>query len=69
MTPQDLIGWRKALGGRRFLMFMGAHVINTALFVHGTLSEQGYLITFASTVGAYLAAAGWQKHVEAKKDV
>lgn len=50
-------------------MFMGAHVINTALFVHGTLSEQGYLITFASTVGAYLAAAGWQKHVEAKKDV
>lgn len=55
-----------AAGGRRFIMCMGAHFINTALLITHYLSESGYLSTFALTVGAYLAAAGWQKHVEAK---
>lgn len=66
MSPSQLVEWRNALGGRRFLMCMGAHFINTALFVVHFLSEQGYLTTFAATVGMYLGAAGWQKHIEAK---
>jgi hypothetical protein len=66
VTAANVQAWREALGGRRFLMCMGAHFINTALFVWGPLSEQGYLTTFAGTVAAYLAVAGWQKHVEAK---
>jgi hypothetical protein len=56
-----------ALGGRRFLLTIGANTVNTILFWPvGALSEQGYLTTFAATVAAYLASAGWQKHVEAK---
>ena len=66
MTPQQVQAWREALGGRRFLMCMGAHFINTALFVWGPLDQSGYLTTFGGTVAAYLAVAGWQKHVEAK---
>lgn len=66
MRPETLQTWIAAAGGRRFLMCMGAHFINTALFVWGPLTEQGYLYTFGGTVASYLAVAGWQKHMEAK---
>lgn len=66
MTPQNFTAWREALGGRRFILSIGASIVNTGLFVAHILSEQGYLTTFAATIGAYLAVAGWQKHVEAK---
>lgn len=66
MTPATVQRWREAIGGRRFLMCMGAHGVNTTLFVVGLLSEQGYLTTFGLTVGSYLAATGWQKHIESR---
>jgi hypothetical protein len=66
MTPAALREWLSAAGGRRFIMCMGAHFINTALFATHFLSESGYLTTFGGTVAAYLAAAGWQKHMELK---
>lgn len=66
MRFQALRDFIAAAGGRRFIMCMGAHFINTALLLAQRLSESGYLSTFALTVGAYLAATGWQKHMEAK---
>lgn len=66
VKPSDLAAWREAAGGRRFLMCMGASLVNTGLFACGPLSEQGYLTAFGLTVGAYLAAAGWQKHMQAR---
>jgi hypothetical protein len=45
---------------------MGAHFVNTVLLACHLLSENGYLITFNGTIAVYLAASGWQKHVESK---
>lgn len=66
MKPSQVIEWREALGGRRFLMCMGAALVNTALFAFGLLSEGGYMGAFGMTVGAYLTATGWQQHVETR---
>lgn len=66
MNPDTAFRWRSALGGRRFLLCMGASLVNSALFAVQLLSEQGYLTTFGLTVGSYLAASGWQKHVETR---
>lgn len=48
--------WIYGLGGRRFIMAMGAHFVNTALFVFKILSENGYIILFGMTIGTYLGA-------------
>lgn len=64
MTPAQFTEWREACGGRRFLMTMGANGVNTLLFACGRLSEQGYLTTFAATVGAYLLARHMQERVD-----
>lgn len=37
-------------------MTMGAGITNTALFVFGLLTENGYITLTGMTVGAYLAA-------------
>lgn len=66
MIPQQFCAWREAFGGRRFLMTMGASAVNTLLLVYGKLSESAYLTTFLATIGAYLAAVGYQKHTEVK---
>jgi hypothetical protein len=60
--PSIITRWREALGGRRYLMCMGASLVNTLLFAFGILSEMGYLVIFHATVGAYLVA----RHAEAK---
>jgi len=62
ITPAALIEWREAVGGRRYIMCMGAAFVNTILFGAGILSESGYLATFAATVGSYLGA----RYLEAK---
>lgn len=56
MTPEIVAAWMTALGGRRFLMTMGAASVNTVLFVCHTLSENGYLMAFYATIGAYIGA-------------
>lgn len=68
MTPALFTEWREAAGGRRFLLTLGAQIINTGLFMLSMLSEQGYLTTFTATVGMYLVANGWQRHQEAKSN-
>jgi len=64
VTPASFTAWRDALGGRRFLMSMGAHLVNTLLFLHGVLSESGYLMTFGSTVAVYVGANVTQRFIE-----
>lgn len=66
MKPEELRTWISAAGGRRFLMCMGAHAVNTALFVFGVMSENGYLMTFGGTVAAYIGASTYQKSQEIK---
>jgi hypothetical protein len=64
MKPADVDAWVHALGGRKFLLVIGANAINTVLFACHTLSEAGYLTTFGSTVAAYLVTNHMQKRLE-----
>jgi hypothetical protein len=68
VTPSAIVAWREALGGRKFLMCMGASFVNTLLFTVDVLSEAGYLMTFSGTVAAYLAADVGQRYMERKND-
>lgn len=68
MTPEQLRAWIAAAGGRRFLMCMGAHVINTLLLWFEKLTEGGYVTTFMGTVAVYVAASTYQKSKELKSD-
>lgn len=59
MTPQRLTDWREALGGRRFLLTLGAGIVNTALLVTAFITENVYAqLTFA-TVAVYIAGRAY----------
>jgi hypothetical protein len=68
MRQHDVREWVAALGGRRFLMCMGAHIINTLLLVFERLSEGGYITAFMGTVAVYVAANTYQKQQELRSD-
>lgn len=67
MNPETVSAWIAALGGRRYLMCMGASLVNSGLFAAQILSEAGYLTTFMATVGAYITASGIQKYTEGRQ--
>lgn len=60
--------WLQLAGGRRFVMTMGAGIVNTALFAVGIMTEGGYITLTLATVGAYLTANGVQRYQELKSD-
>lgn len=54
--PARVAAWLYGLGGRRYVMTMGAAIVNTGLFVFKVLSENGYIILYGMTIGAYLGS-------------
>lgn len=61
MAPDALIAWREALGGRRFLMTMGAGVIDALLLYVDKLDASSYVTLTLGTVAAYIAAGTTEK--------
>ena len=61
MTPESVKNWIAALGGRRFLLVVGAGVVDSIFFAVALLSENGYITLTAMTVGAYITANVAQK--------
>lgn len=61
MTPKEFTAWRDALGGRRFLLTLGAGFVNTALRLFGFISESGYLELTGATVAVYIAARAYSE--------
>lgn len=55
-----------AAGGRRFLMTVGAGLVDTALLIGGYISEQTYLTLTLATVAVYIGAGTYQKVQETK---
>ena len=52
--------------GRRFYLVLGCAATYTALLVLGHLDSGAYVALQTLTVGAYLAANGYQKHSETR---
>lgn len=61
MTPEKFIAWRVAFGGRRFLLTLGAAVINTWLLISERLDSAAYVTLTLGTVAAYITGATVQK--------
>lgn len=61
MKPQTFIAWREAFGGRRFLLTLGAGVVNTLLRIWNYIDISSYVTLTIATVGAYIAAGTYQK--------
>jgi hypothetical protein len=55
MTPERFTAWREALGGRRFLMSMGAGIVDTILLYVGKLDISAYVTLTFATVATYIA--------------
>lgn len=56
MEFQRIADLREALGGRRFLLSVGAGVVNSLLFAFGCMTEGGYITLTLATVGTYIGA-------------
>lgn len=50
-----------AFGGRRFLLTLGAAVVNTFLLLHDKLDSSAYVTLTLGTVAAYITGATVQK--------
>lgn len=56
MSPEQISAYRKALGGNRFLMTVGAGVVTTGLLLCGCLSEASYVELTKWTVCVFIGA-------------
>lgn len=61
MTPERVLVWREAFGGRRFIMTVAAGIIHTLLMISGVISEQTYMALTMATVAAYITANTYEK--------
>lgn len=66
MTPKQLAEWGQAIGGRKFILSMGAGIISSVLLAFGVLSSSDYVLVVLGTVGAFIAGNSWQARGEAK---
>jgi len=64
LSPEKVYAWISALGGRRFLMTLGAGAVHTVLLVMGYMNEQTYMTLTLSTVAVYIGASTYQKTQE-----
>jgi hypothetical protein len=61
MTPEKLAAYREAIGGRRFIMTIGAGIFDTALVVGHFISEQTYLTLTLATVAVFIGAKTYEQ--------
>lgn len=61
MSPAQFIAWREAFGGRRFLLTVGAGVVDTLLLWFEKIDQATYSNLTLWTVAAYITGATVQK--------
>lgn len=64
LTPEKFNAWIEALGGRRFLMTMGAGAVHGVMLVTKHLDQQTYMTLTLATVAVYISANTYQKTKE-----
>lgn len=61
MTPDLIHRWIEAVGGRRFILTIGAGIVNTGLLIGHFLTENTYAQLTMATVAVFIAGASWKK--------
>jgi hypothetical protein len=61
LSPEVFTAWREALGGRRFLMTMGAGAVHGAMLFLRLIDQNIYMTLTISTVAVYIGANTAQK--------
>lgn len=62
LTPETIKLWVSALGGRRFLLSLGAGVVTTVLSWYAKITPEIYRDVVLGTVGLYIAGNTLQKN-------
>lgn len=52
--------WIEGLGGRKFILSMGAGIVSSLLLLAGVLTSSDYVLVVLGTVGAFIAGNAWQ---------
>lgn len=61
LTPENIQRWLASLGGRRFLLSLGAGVVSSVLVWYGKIDGSIYRDVVIGTVGLYIAGNTAQK--------
>lgn len=61
MSSTQFRKWVEAIGGRRFLLALGAGIMSSILVWFTKISSETYQWVILGTVGAFISAATWQK--------
>lgn len=69
LSPDNIRCWVAALGGRRFLLTVGAGIVTAILAWHGKITPEIYRDVVLGTVGIYIAGSTFQKNTQIKADV
>lgn len=62
VTPENLSQWLTSLGGRRFLLTVGAGVVTATLAWYGKITPEIYRDVIIGTVGLFIAGTTIQKN-------
>lgn len=60
MKPDTAQAWLGALGGRTFLLTVGAGIFNSILVWHKSITSSDFALVTGATLGAYIAANAYQ---------
>jgi hypothetical protein len=61
MTPDGIRAWLAALGGQRFLLTVGAGIVNTILVWNGKITSGDFVLVTGATVAVFIGAAAYQQ--------
>ncbi len=65
MTPELFWRW---VGGTRFVMTVGAGIVDTGLLLLGKLTGDQYVTLTLATVAVFIGAAAYSRKQEAKSE-
>jgi hypothetical protein len=54
VTAERTRAWLAGIGGRRFLLTLGAGIVSTLLVWYGKIGEQSWVTVVIATVAAYI---------------
>jgi hypothetical protein len=66
VSPENLAKWLAHLGGRRFILTLGAGVVTSILCWYGKITPEIYRDVIIGTVGLFIAGNTIQKNTQIK---